>query len=408
MKVPALKAELGGRTFYVTTLTFQQVNDYVSPIDDQLHKSETLNDLIQRSITKNYLSIKDYILNQSELFFNSLVLAVYDNYPDWSAIELKYDDESTYQVGLLDFPGEHKIFPVDGQHRVEGIKAALKEKPEIKNEKIAAIFIGHKNDNEGKESTRRIFATLNRYAKPVSLEDIIALDEDDIVAITTRYLVEYYDLFAGNRVVYAKQKGIPGNNKTAITSIITLYQANTELFLDYYQKKYNKKLSNAGLVKYQKFRPNKVDIEAFNDYVINFWDAFKSISVVATYLADQSNDPIKYLRNNETGGNLIFRPIGLLPLIKAALVVQQRTSMSFVMIFKIFDSINLDLNKRPWPSVLWDPINKKMLANADVLTQQLLIYLFDKSLLSDVEMDKLKKGYASKISFEGDVNRALD
>src|SRR5699024_5656182 len=112
-----------------------------------------------------------------------------------------YDNIETYQMGLLDFPGNHKIFPVDGQHRVEGIKAALLEKPELKDQKIAVIFIGHKNDEAGKQRTRRLFTTLNRYAKPVLLDDIIALDEDDVVAITTRFLLEEYDLFTGKRVV---------------------------------------------------------------------------------------------------------------------------------------------------------------------------------------------------------------
>ena len=124
MRVPALRACIGTREYYITTLTFQQVNDFVSKIDDQLYTSESLKDLLQRSITDNYISIKDYILNQPDIFFNALVLAVYDDYPDWREIELKYEGDETYQMGLLEFPGNHKIFPVDGQHRVEGIKAA--------------------------------------------------------------------------------------------------------------------------------------------------------------------------------------------------------------------------------------------------------------------------------------------
>lgn len=126
MKIPALRANIGNWDYYVATLTFKEVNDMVSRIDNELHKSESLRDLIQRSITNNYKNIKKYILNQPELFFNSLVLAVYDDYPDWREIEFTYDDEETYQMGLLEFPGHHKIFPVDGQHRVEGIKADRK------------------------------------------------------------------------------------------------------------------------------------------------------------------------------------------------------------------------------------------------------------------------------------------
>lgn len=401
MKIPALRAQLGGREYYITTLTFEQVSQWISPIDDQLHKSETLNEMIQRSITKNYLSIKDYILNQSELFFNSLVLAVYDNYPEWSEVEFKFDNTNTYQVGLLNFPGTHKIFPVDGQHRVEGIKAALMEKPSLKDEKIAAIFIGHKNDLEGKEKTRRLFTTLNRYAKPVSLDDIIALDEDDIVAIVTRYLLEEYDLFMGKRIVYAQQKGIPGNNKDAITSIITLYQANVELFKAFYFSKNNKDLTKSGLVKYLKFRPAKNEIDSFQNFSINFWDAFKTkLSFIRDYL-NKKNDPVQDYRNSENGGNLVFRPIGFLPLVKSSLVIHRRTNQNFSEIFSNFNLLNFNLDVKPWLYVLWNPIEHKMQSNQDALMQLLLIYLYDKSLISEKDLKKLQEAYASKVSYEG-------
>jgi DNA sulfur modification protein DndB len=229
MKIPAIRAKMGNWTYYVSTLSFQQVNDHVSKVDEELHRSESLKELIQRSITQNYLSIKNYILNQPELFFNSLVLAVYNDYPDWKEIEVKYDDEETFQLGLLEFPGKHKIFPVDGQHRVEGIKAALADRPELADTKIGALFIGHSNDLLGMERTRRLFSTLNRYAKPVTMDDIIALDEDDSIAIVTRNLLEGHSLFTGKKVTKSKNKAIPTDDKNSFTSIITLYDCNWEI-----------------------------------------------------------------------------------------------------------------------------------------------------------------------------------
>lgn len=347
MRVPALRANIGTWDYYVTTLTFEQVAGFVSKIDDQLHKSESLRDLIQRSITNNYLSIKDYILNQPDVFFNSLVLAVYDDYPDWREIEFKYDGEETYQMGLLEFPGEHKIFPVDGQHRVEGIKAALLENPGLKNQRIAAIFIGHKNDNDGKQRTRRLFTTLNRYAKPVSLDDIIALDEDDTVAIATRYLLEEYDLFTGKNIIYAKQKAIPPNNKEAITSIITLYQSNLEIFKTFFEEKFDKKATKQILDEYLKFRPAKEMVEEFIAFVCRYWDAFKlKLSFISNYLSIEENAAESY-RNNETGGNLIFRPIGFLPLVKSSLLIYKREEKSFDEIFERFNELNFNLDSKP-------------------------------------------------------------
>lgn len=408
MKIPAIRATIGNWSYYVTTLTFEQVNTFVSKIDEHLHKSESLNDLIQRSITKNYLGIKEYILNQPEVFFNSLVLAVYDDYPDWREIEFKYEDGETYQMGLLEFPGNHKIFPVDGQHRVEGIKAALKEKAELKDQRIAAIFIGHKNDEEGKQRTRRLFTTLNRYAKPVKLDDIIALDEDDTVAITTRYLLEEYDLFTGKRVIYAKQKAIPTNNKEALTSIITLYQANIELFNVFYEEKYNKRATKKKVTEYLKFRPSDEEMEEFKTFCIQYWGAFKTnLSFISDYVSKTENAAVPY-RNNETGGNLLFRPIGLLPFLKASLTIYKREQKTFEEILGHFNGINFNIDSRPWHYVVWNPIEKKMLMNSSTLTYLFLIYLYDSELLEANELQKLKEGYASKISAEDNIDNVLD
>lgn len=407
MKIPALKAKIGDWDYYVTTLTFEQVSRFVSQIDEQLHKSESLGDLIQRSITKNYVNIKDYILNQPSVFFNSLVLAVYDDYPKWHEIEIKYDETETYQMGLLDFPGHHKIFPVDGQHRVEGIKAALNDNPELKDQRIAALFIGHKNDPEGRQRTRRLFTTLNRYAKPVSLDDIIALDEDDVVAIITRYLLEDYDLFTGKRVVYSKQKAIPITDKEAITSIITLYQANLELLKIFYEETFDKKSTPKVLREYLKFRPANQEIEAFREFCVKYWDSFKTnLSFISKYLNTLENSAQAF-RNNETGGNLLFRPIGLLPFIKSSLLIYKRGAGTFEEIFNRFNKISFDISSKPWLNVVWNQIGKKMIMNSDSLTQNLFIYLFDKNILTEKEMKKLKEDYASKNSIE-DVENALE
>jgi DNA sulfur modification protein DndB len=302
-------------------------------------------------------------------------------------------------MGLLDFPGKHKIFPVDGQHRVEGIKAALKEKPELATERIGAIFIGHKNDDDGKKRTRRLFTTLNRYAKPVSLDDIIALDEDDSAAIITRELLEEYDLFSGTRIIYAKQKGIPQNNKEAITSIITLYQANVEIYKDFYLTKHGKYLTKKKLEEELKFRPDDEFYFSFRDYCISFWNAFKSINAIERYMK-QKKDPAHTFRNSDTGGNLIFRPIGFLPLVKAALLIRQKKQHDFKKIFTQFNKVNFEMNTKPWIYVMLNPLEIKMIMSSSTLTQRLLLYLYDSTLVEGEELKKLKEGYAASLSIE--------
>ena len=400
MKVPAIRSKIGELTYYITSLTFDQIKNYVSPINDQLHTSETLRDLIQRSITQNYISIKNYILNQPEMFFSSLVLAVYDNYPEWQEIEVSYGEEEYNGIGLLNFPGQHKIFPVDGQHRVEGIRAALIENPELRSNKISVIFIGHNNEN--KEKTRRLFTTLNRYAKPVSLRDIIALDEDDTVAIITRNLLEDFDLFKGNRIVDIRNKAIPRTNLNAITSIITLYQANILLAKVLYREKFDKNPTKKNFnEEFLKFRPSNEIISDFKTYIFGFWNSFQSkLSVIDEYLALDTNMASNY-RNSDTGGNLIFRPVGFIPLINAIINVYERTDdVDYDEIIENFDLIGFNMNNSPWRNILWNSVENKMIMNQATLTRLLLIYLYDKNLLTQAELAKVKEGYAAKLNIE--------
>ena len=137
--------------------------------------------------------------------------------------------QDNYDLGVLTLSGQEKIFPVDGQHRVAGIKEALELNQDIGEERVPVIFIGHSKDEMGMQRTRRMFSTLNRYAKPVSMRDIIALDEDDVIAIASRNIIDQSNLFEDDRILDSKTKAIPDNNERALTTIITYYECNKEL-----------------------------------------------------------------------------------------------------------------------------------------------------------------------------------
>ena len=120
------------------------------------------------------------------------------------------------------------------------------------------------------QRSRRLFSTLNRYAKPVSMRDIIALDEDDIIAIITRNLIENHPLFEDKRIHDSKTKLIPYANKTAFTSLITLYECNKIIFM--FHKELNAKRTND----YLKHRPIDQEISAFFEVCNSFWDVIVS------------------------------------------------------------------------------------------------------------------------------------
>jgi DNA sulfur modification protein DndB len=354
------------------------------------------------------LNIKNYILNQEERFFNSLVLAVYDGQPQWVEVEMNFGDEYYYNMGFLELNGNEKIFPVDGQHRVEGIKAAIAENPELAKEEISILLIGHKKDQEGMQKTRRLFSTLNRYAKPVKLNDIIALDEDDTVAIITRDLLENSKLFTGKRTSLSEQKGISEFDKYSITSIITLYEANQELYKYFIRKKYNINPTKIVLYEKKRYRPNEVELNEFKSLCFNFWRDFEESSEDIKKYISIEIEPAREFRKNITGGNLLFRPIGLFPFIQATIDLSQRTNMEFKEIFKGLNKQNLIINEKPWKNVLWNDVEKTMIMGNRSLTKLLLMYKFKPSVLSNNELQNLKKKYGYLIGKEDDIENCLN
>jgi DNA sulfur modification protein DndB len=295
---------------------------------------------------------------------------------------------------------------------VEGIKAAIAENPNIGSQTIAAIFVGHKNDEAGMRRSRRLFSTLNRYAKPVTMDDIIALDEDDSVAITTRELLETFPLFTSNRVTKSKNKAIHDTDKTSFTSIITLYDCNYEL-LKLFRKirsseDPNPERDNKTINEYLKFRPSDQEVTFFNDFCLNFWSSFATrLEVINAYILIESQYPARNFRDTDTGGNLLFRPVGLYPMVQAALDIHKRIGNSFIEIFSRMNELNLQINQKPWLQVLWNNYERKMIMGNQGITKLFLMYLYDTSLLRPFEIKNLSVKYAAATNYQGELENVL-
>jgi DNA sulfur modification protein DndB len=409
IKIPAIRAHMGTWVYYSAVFSFSQISTHVRRIDDELHRSERLREQIQRTITDNYKSLRDYILKQDERFFNALVLAVYDGTPKWVEVELDYgNDERYYNMGFLEFDGKEKIFPVDGQHRVEGIKAALAENPNLATEEVAVLFIGHQKTDEGMRKSRRLFTSLNRYARPVKLNDIIALDEDDSAAIITRELLETFPLFFGKRINNSEQKAISEADKDAFTSLITLYQCNVELLKFYILRVVNEKPTPTYLLNYQKYRRPAEEIDGYLALTWHFWEKFVTIvDSMKGYMSSEFEPALVY-RNNVNGGNLLFRPIGIVPFVKAVLELSTRLIVPVEEIFEGMNTIQLQLNTKPWLQVLWNDIEHTMSMGSGAIVKLLLMYMFEPKILNAAEYQKLKTSYAAAINYDASADPMLD
>lgn len=398
MRIPALRAKMGIWIYYISTLSFNDIAKYVSPINNELHSSSLLSEMIQRSITDNYKSIAHYLETQDEHFFNALILAVYDGNPEWNELRIEGENgQDIYDLGLLSLNGKEKIFPVDGQHRVEGIKQAIKKKPELGEDRIAVIFVGHSKDEIGMQRTRRMFSTLNRYAKPVSMRDIIALDEDDIVAIASRELIDNTKLFLDDKILDAKTKAIPESNTKAFTSIIQYYNCNKELLklmlkdIDV-KGTDNKKLRGKKKIdEFIKHRPNDEMINSFVDLCKKYWECLFSKCI--DYFQCDNCEVGNY--RNKNGGHLFFRPISLFPFTKVMVYINAETNLDFNQILERFPDDILWIQHPLWKKIIWDHEQKKMITSHQKLIERLLLYIYDKTMVSEKDKRRIQADWVS-------------
>jgi DNA sulfur modification protein DndB len=209
----------------------------------EMQQTEELSKLIQRVLEgARARQIASYLSSTPERFFNSLVLATYKGEPKWLEVgnfqsqrEKKIIDQlpdgMADSIGFLQFNGKERIFAIDGQHRLAGIKRALSENVPLEEDLVPIIVVGHKTTTAGMQRTRRLFTTLNKTAVSVKKMDIIALDEDDVMAITARRFVETDPRFTSPKIAVIGNTNLPAKSEGTLTVITNLYDILKRLFL---------------------------------------------------------------------------------------------------------------------------------------------------------------------------------
>lgn len=173
--LPAMNCRMGDRGYVVTAMRLDEIASRV--VDDvrRIHKSEKLARWIQRRLVGQHARrIANYLKTEESRFFSALVFGVYGGDPQWAELsvsdpgqELTEDEEERVNatVGALILTGKEELFPIDGQHRVAGIKKAVEEQPSLANDEVTVILVGHAKTDLGMKRTRRLFVTLNQRAK---------------------------------------------------------------------------------------------------------------------------------------------------------------------------------------------------------------------------------------------------
>lgn len=381
--LPALRGVMGDRAYYSCLMSFNELARRVS-YAKEVHRNKSLSDMIQRELDEQRSKeIAQYLSDVPERFFNSLVVATYGGDPNWhplSNVNSRSDEslnnlseETIESVGFLTLNGNEKLFAVDGQHRLSGIKRVVNnsESRELYDE-VSVIFVAHEETQVGLQRTRRLFTTLNKTARPVNKGKIIALDEDDVMAICVRRLVEDTSLFCGDRIAFVATNNMPVNNTESLTTLGNLYDV---LLILFSQAQTHLKKRRRDL---QRVRLTDDLLDEYFELSQNFFTELgDGIQEVGAFFAAADTKPIVAKNRGNHGGSALFRPIGLD--IFARIVAELTKTLPLSKAIALAAELPTNLNEAPYAELMRDTRTGRILNSNKAILREILLHMLGRS-----------------------------
>lgn len=389
--LPALRGIMGNWIYYSCLMSIEEIGKRVS-YADEIHKNKKLSDMIQRSLKAvRSEQISEYIRTQDERFFNSLVVATYGGQPNWNAIDnLRskgredfvggLSEETVNSVGFLSLNGSEKLFALDGQHRLSGIKKAIRAGlDQDPPDDLSVIFVAHKTSPKGLQRTRRLFTTLNKTAKPVSKGDIISLDEDDVMAICVRRLIEETKLFSDERIAFVASNNLPTTNTKSLTTIGNLYDVLTTLFTNV---ETDLKQTKADLTR---ACPDDERLKKYFELSKKFFLLLeKQFGALAEFFSATETEAVVRKHRGSHGGDALFRPIGLA--IFTEIIAKLSKSHSLEKSIRLAGLLPTKLTDVPFEGLMWSSASQRIDNSYKVTLREVLLYMLDDSKWTDATL----------------------
>lgn len=382
---PALKAQMGSWPYYIVKMRMREVASEVD-FGSKVHNDSTLDEAIQRALNEKRVKqeIITFLTGRPDRFFSSLVVAAIGGSPKFYPVsiaddpqfEIVADEPSIEQsFGVLRFAGDQSYYALDGQHRLKAIKALLqpesggedlKPPPGFENEEISVLMVlrpVEASEEDWLSHYRRLFSSLNRYAKKTDDDTNIIMDEDDTFAILTRRLIAGHEFFvAPGRHLDSYKVQTKGKNlkehTSHFTSLQQLYDMNQILLTTPIRESEGWGPNGVKKVKdFIVFRPPEEYIEELFGELVLYWNA------IIAAIPDLALEPSQ-AKNHQADGsdgavadNALFWPIGQEVAIKTARALLDRSPATLTLeqakeSLAPLGKVNWALHKTPWNGLL--------------------------------------------------------
>jgi len=315
--IPAIRGKLGNTEYFEATMKVRDLVHAVRPPKDMDGWANfSIEERMQREPDPKRIKaqLAPYLAKNEDRFFGSIIVLVYKGEITFETMsDLMKTIPAAYRqnaqrIGFITIDGGTLIV-LDGQHRLLALRMVQQgEVPgdhaaEVVDDEVCVIFITHETDVK----TRRIFNTVNRYAKQTSRGDNIITSEDDGYAIVSRWLLRETEPL-GKPIDIVNWKSNTLTKRSAqITTISAIYET-VKLIL---------KAHNIDKLSEQE-RPSDEDLDTYLSYCSEVWDALlQGIPAYSTALADPSKIPA--MREDDASTSLLFKPAAQIALVDGLL-----------------------------------------------------------------------------------------
>ena len=385
--LPALQGQFGDWVYYAAIMPMSEVRDRVD-FAHVLHQNKNLGELIQRQLQdagsgkrNRQDAIANYLKGNESRFFNAIVVGIYGGEPVWHPFGITARPEFNMEsigylaeqerVGFLELTGTERLFALDGQHRVSGIKRALEGNGEAATDILTVLFVPHSNTVEGIQRTRSLFIDLNKRAVPVGLKDIIILDEVDLPAILSRRLVDDHRWFSRGQIEIQSFTPTIPRDSDALFSIATLYGIIKKLLPSALAATADERRELRDAVN---IRLTEERIDYYYDRTVQYFGNLADLNErLREYFNFGPESGIAGIARSPEVRDVLFRPVGQMSFANAIAAVAKTRNLELALeTAKMFP---MDMAAPPFGGIIWDTERERVIASGAPLAGRLLRYM---------------------------------